>query len=234
PDGLDEPLHRRDRAGQDEQPRQDQQHPRTGQDQQREAGQQDDAADDHQRAACGVPPIDHGSPPPSAGPATRTRPRYWRVRPRRRNGFGRRGVRTRRATRAAPPRGGGRGRARRGTGRRSPARRVGGWFARPRRPCGPPGTGGFSASSRPSQSLTAVSAPAPVRERTSISAYFSALYSLLSTVPTNPHRNPIGMERIPGLFSGNQLQSCPVNRALSEPDTTGEKKTRNIAAPRPP
>ena len=55
------------------------------------------------------------------------------------------------------------------------------------------------------------SAPAPVSERTSISAYLAALYSLESTVPSHPQKKPNGMDTSPGLSSGNQEKSTPVS-----------------------
>src|SRR5262249_59090098 len=75
-------------------------------------------------------------------------------------------------------------------------------------------------------------APAPVSDRTSSSAYFSSsARSRDRTVPSQPHRNPIGIEMMPGLDSGNQCQSCFGNIAVSEPDTTGEKNTSSTAEP---
>ena len=39
---------------------------------------------------------------------------------------------------------------------------------------------------------------------------------------------------MPGLASGNHDQSEPVNSAVSEPDTTGEKATSTTQVTRPP
>jgi hypothetical protein len=73
-----------------------------------------------------------------------------------------------------------------------------------------------------------------VRDRTSISAYLAALYSLLRIVPSQPQKNPSGIEMIPGLLSGNQLKSASLNSAVGPPETTGEKMTSSSAETRPP
>ena len=47
-------------------------------------------------------------------------------------------------------------------------------------------------------------------------------------------KNPNGMEMMPGLLSGNHDQSCSVNSAVYEPDTTGEDATSTRQVTRPP
>src|SRR5699024_10912455 len=82
----------------------------------------------------------------------------------------------------------------------------------------------------------AFSAPVPVSERTSISAYLALLNSLEITVPSQPKKNPAGMDTRPGLSSGNQWKSTPWNiEALSPvsgstglPETAGDEM---ISAP---
>jgi hypothetical protein len=78
------------------------------------------------------------------------------------------------------------------------------------------------------------SAPYPVSDRSSSSAYLSVSSSDDILVPIQPNRNPSGIEMMPGLDSGNQCQSCSGNMAVGEPDTTGEKNTRTTEAIRPP
>ena len=62
----------------------------------------------------------------------------------------------------------------------------------------------------------------------------SASGSFDVTVPSQPNRNPAGIEMIPGLLNGNHDQSWSVNSAVSEPETTGEKKTRPTHEINPP
>ncbi len=94
------------------------------------------------------------------------------------------------------------------------------------------------------QCETAFSAPAPVRDRTSISAYFGRLTSSrLVTLPSQPRKNASGIETMPGFSSGNQLKSTVVFVIIDRlapvvgstlPDTTGEKMIRPIEEIRPP
>src|SRR5690606_12118244 len=91
---------------------------------------------------------------------------------------------------------------------------------------GHPGSGGRRDSAQ--------WAPAPVRARTSSSAYFAAFFSRDSSVPIQPQRKPSGMEMMPGLESGNHCQSWFGNMALELPETTGEKKTSTTALIKPP
>ena len=88
----------------------------------------------------------------------------------------------------------------------------------------------------------AFSAPAPVSERTSISMYFASLCSFEVTVPSQPRKNPSGMETSPGLASGNQWKSIDgsviIEAALPAvtlpPDTVGLKIIRTMELMRPP
>src|SRR6266508_1154873 len=94
------------------------------------------------------------------------------------------------------------------------------------------------------QWCTAFSAPAPVRDRTSISANLSRLVaSLLVTVPSQPSRKASGIEMMPGLSSGNQWKSIEVSVIIDRlfpvfastlPDTTGENAISTIADVSPP
>jgi len=88
------------------------------------------------------------------------------------------------------------------------------------------------------------STPAPVSERTSISAATWESGSLrLVTVPSQPRRNASGIVTSPGLSSGNQEKST-VGSVIIEalrplasaglPDTTGEKTISSRHEPRPP
>src|SRR3954463_7249328 len=92
---------------------------------------------------------------------------------------------------------------------------------------------------------TAFSAPAPVNERNSISAYLASLErSLLVTVPSQPRKKASGIDTMPGLSSGNQWKSTvasviidglrPVPGAAGLPDTTGLKTISVIDDTRPP
>src|SRR3954467_10791222 len=81
---------------------------------------------------------------------------------------------------------------------------------------------------------TAFSAPAPVRERTSISAYFFASCSLDRTVPSQPRMNAAGIETMPGLLSGNQAKSTVLIIDVLLPDTAGENTISTIVMARPP
>ena len=85
------------------------------------------------------------------------------------------------------------------------------------------------------QCRTACSAPAPVKARTSSSLNRAAVSGSWEVmVPSQPKKKPSGIEMMPGLLNGNYDQSWPVNSAVSEPDTTGEKTTRPTLAIRPP
>lgn len=53
-------------------------------------------------------------------------------------------------------------------------------------------------------------------------------------MPSQPKKNPAGIEIRPGLDSGNHDQSAPVISAVSEPDTTGEEATSTTQVIRPP
>src|SRR3954469_20744682 len=108
-----------------------------------------------------------------------------------------------------------------------------------------PGWSKPASGEQPRQWTTAFSAPAPVSERTSISAYFSRLErSLLVIVPIQPSRNASGIETRPGLSSGNQWKSTEGSVIIDRlragfvgpglPDTTGEKTISVIAVIRPP
>ena len=54
------------------------------------------------------------------------------------------------------------------------------------------------------------------------------------TVPSQPKRNPHGIETIPGFCSGNQWKSTPGKIAAGLPETTGEKTTSTRAGTSPP
>src|SRR4051794_40681455 len=107
-----------------------------------------------------------------------------------------------------------------------------------------PESGGRSRMIGRSQCWTAFSAPAPVSERTSISAYLAAVpTSRLVTVPSQPRKKASGMETMPGLSSGNQWKSIDLSVIIDRlrlvlastlPETTGEKVIRMIADARPP
>ena len=83
-----------------------------------------------------------------------------------------------------------------------------------------------------------------MRLRTSISAYFWALCSLLVTEPSQPRKNASGMEIRPGLSSGNRWKSIavlviidwlgPPSTSGGLPDTTGLKMISRMALERPP
>jgi hypothetical protein len=80
--------------------------------------------------------------------------------------------------------------------------------------------------------IEAFSAPAPVRERTSISAYFAALCSDEVTEPSQPRKKDSGIVIMPGLSSGNQWKSKLVNMdgtravGVAAPETVGLKMIR--------
>ena len=78
------------------------------------------------------------------------------------------------------------------------------------------------------------SAPAPVSDRTSISAALFSKCSLLLIVPKNPSRNDAGMDTSPGLESGNQDQSALGNMELEVPDNAGEKAISVMVMMSPP
>jgi hypothetical protein len=78
------------------------------------------------------------------------------------------------------------------------------------------------------------SAPAPVRERTSISEALFSRCSLLVMVPRKPSRNDAGIETMPGLDSGNSDQSAFGNIEVGPPETAGEKAIRPIVMISPP
>ena len=90
----------------------------------------------------------------------------------------------------------------------------------------------------------AFSAPAPVSERTSISANLpTAATSLLVTVPSQPRKNASGTEIRPGFSSGNQWKSTDVSVIMDRllpvslstlPETTGEKMISPIDEINPP
>ncbi len=70
-------------------------------------------------------------------------------------------------------------------------------------------------------------APAPVRERTSSSAYLSASFSL-EMHRADPAAEEADRDRDePGFDSGNHCQSVSGNMDVGAPETTGEKKTRH-------
>lgn len=78
------------------------------------------------------------------------------------------------------------------------------------------------------------SAPAPVSDRTSISAALYSRCSLLVIVPRYPSRNDAGIETRPGLASGNKDQSEFGNMAVALPDTAGENAISTTVRLRPP
>src|SRR5690606_4383064 len=84
---------------------------------------------------------------------------------------------------------------------------------------------------RPSQ---AFSAPAPVRERTSISLCLSSRCSFDNTVPNQPRKNDTGIDTRPGFCSGNQWKSTLVIIDFSVPDTAGENTISTRVTVRPP
>src|SRR5690606_9074354 len=105
---------------------------------------------------------------------------------------------------------------------------------RPQRAPAGPARNPVSAGARPQWATVAFSAPAPVKERTSISACLSSSCSGEVTEPSQPRKKPSGTEMIAGFVSGNQAKSAPGIIAVSEPETTGEKVMRNRALNRPP
>src|SRR5699024_2342939 len=107
-------------------------------------------------------------------------------------------------------------------GRRVPDRAAG--------PAGHP----VSAGPCPQWATVAFSEPAPVMERTSISACLSSSCSGEVTEPSQPRKKPSGTEMIAGFVSGNQAKSAPGIIASSAPETTGENVIRKIALSRPP
>src|SRR5699024_2450626 len=84
------------------------------------------------------------------------------------------------------------------------------------------------------QSLAAFSAPAPDRARTWSWANFAKSCSLEVSVPMIAQARPIGTENSAGLGIGNHAKSRCGIKAVSEPDTTGEKITNPTAAIKPP
>src|SRR5699024_8569683 len=92
----------------------------------------------------------------------------------------------------------------------------------PARPAGPAGPAGnpVSAGPRPQWATVAFSEPAPVMERTSISACLSSSCSGEVTEPSQPRKKPSGTEMIAGFVSGNQAKSAPGIIASSAPETT--------------
>src|SRR5699024_1012544 len=100
-------------------------------------------------------------------------------------------------------------------------------------PAGPAGNP-VSAGPRPQWATVAFSEPAPVMERTSISACLSSSCSGEVTEPSQPRKKPSGTEMIAGFVSGNQAKSAPGIIASSAPETTGENVIRKIALSRPP
>src|SRR3954447_11622110 len=74
------------------------------------------------------------------------------------------------------------------------------------------------------QWVTAFSAPIPVSERTSISAFRVGSPGTFDvTVPTMPSRNASGIDTIPGLASGNQAKATLGIIGVLARDTAGEK-----------
>ena len=83
-----------------------------------------------------------------------------------------------------------------------------------------------------------------MRLRTSISAYFWALCSLLVTEPSQPRKNASGIEIRPGLSSGNRWKSIaalviidglgPPSTSGALPETTGLRAIRTMELLRPP
>src|SRR5581483_324662 len=86
------------------------------------------------------------------------------------------------------------------------------------------------------QCVVARSAPAPVSERTSISAYFALLIVSVPPmkVPMIPSRNDSGIDTRPGLASGNRWKSTDLIIEVSAPETAGEKMIRPTDAISPP
>src|SRR5690606_41012171 len=94
----------------------------------------------------------------------------------------------------------------------------------------PPGTGqGDRRVGLPGQCATAFSEPAPVRERTSISANLPSSTGCLppTYVPMTPRRNESGIDTRPGLASGKRWKSTFGSIDVGRPEIAGEKTIRS-------
>src|SRR5699024_3271943 len=92
----------------------------------------------------------------------------------------------------------------------------------------------FAGDGHPYQWASARSEPAPVRERTSISANLAGSSSEEVTLPSQPRKKPSGTETSAGFVSGKIAKATQEKMASSAPEVTGEKKIRTSAEISPP
>src|SRR5699024_9559215 len=96
----------------------------------------------------------------------------------------------------------------------------------------------FAGDGHPYQWASARSEPAPVRERTSISANLAGSSSEEVTLPSQPRKKPSGTETSAGFVSGKIAKSTPAKMASSAPRShrgeEDEHQRRDQPAPHGP